>query len=40
MASANPIITTTDLNLIESSIIEKAKLFHIDAGHLIESEEV
>lgn len=34
------IITTTDLNLIESSIIEKAKLFHIDAGHLIESEEV
>lgn len=34
------IITTTDLNLIESSIIEKSKLFHIKQGKLIESKEV
>ena len=34
------IITTTDLNLIDSQIIEKSKLFHIDHGTLIESKEV
>lgn len=32
------IITTTDLNLIEPSIIEKAKLFHISQGKLVESD--
>lgn len=32
------IITTTDLNLIESSIIKKSKLFHIRQGKLVESD--